>query len=310
MTVKQNQSMLHRFTGKDGKRRLVDCLSTQALLAGDKSVANEIAKKGNLLEVASNKTVIEQNGSDNDLYFIITGSVSITVNGRQIAERNAGECVGEGSVVDPGARRSASVITKERSTFLKIDHEHFSRIAAKHPNLWRQMAAGLAARLRERNKFHAAPHEQPVVFIGSSSESLSAAEAIRKSLSKKPFIVRLWSDGVFQASSTTIEDLLKSTVEADFAIIVLSADDVGISRGKKARIPRDNAVFELGLFMGALGRSRSFIVTPDVNDLKIPTDLLGVTCLRYKSSTTLPAGRMLKSVNARLVKIISNLGPR
>jgi hypothetical protein len=45
--------------------------------------------------------------------------------------------------------------------------------------------------------------------------------------------------------------------------------------------PRDNAVFELGLFMGRLGRARTFVVRPSGNALKLPSDLAGLTTAAY-----------------------------
>jgi hypothetical protein len=45
--------------------------------------------------------------------------------------------------------------------------------------------------------------------------------------------------------------------------------------------PRDNVLFELGLFMGRLGRSRTFILHQRVPAPKIPSDLAGVTTAVY-----------------------------
>jgi predicted nucleotide-binding protein len=49
--------------------------------------------------------------------------------------------------------------------------------------------------------------------------------------------------------------------ETDFAAFVVTADDVTASRGRRKASPRDNVVFEIGLFMGAIGRERTFVVT-------------------------------------------------
>lgn len=310
MTVKSNRSLIPRFSGKAGKNRLVECLARQQLLGGDATLCRKIAAAGDLIEFNQGKTVIKQGGSDDDLFLIISGSVIIEMNGREVASRHEEQHFGEMALIDPTARRSATVITSEKSTLVRISEAKFSRIAAQYPELWRRAAVAIAARLRERSKFHVAPHDVPVVFIGSSLESLDAVQAIAKSLEKKNFVVKLWTEGVFQASKTTIEDLWITASDSDFSIIVLSPDDVCISRGRKARIPRDNAVFELGLFTGSLGRQRSFVVTPDVTDLKIPTDLLGVTCLRYKNSGPNTIGQRLRATCRKLSSTIDSLGPR
>jgi hypothetical protein len=50
---------------------------------------------------------------------------------------------------------------------------------------------------------------------------------------------------------------------------------------------RDNVVFELGLFVGGIGRDRTFIVVPDnTPDLRLPSDLAGVTVGTYETSRT------------------------
>ncbi len=310
MTVKSNQSILPRFSGTAGKSRLAEYVCRQQLVAGNMGIAQLIVQYGKLAEVESGAIVIQQGMSDNDLYFIIAGAVSIIVNGREIATREAGAHFGEMALVDATVLRSASVKTTERTTLLKLSEVNFTNIANAHPELWRSIAVIVCNRLRERNKFHPPPHDKPVVFIGSSSEALDAASVINKAISRKSVTTRLWSQGVFEASKTTIEDLWALTNDADFAIIVLSPDDICLSRGKEKQIPRDNVIFELGLFIGALGRERAFIVTPSDVDIKIPTDLLGVTCLRYKSSGSNTLGRRLQTICKELLRLIIERGPR
>ena len=63
---------------------------------------------------------------------------------------------------------------------------------------------------------------------------------------------------------------------ADFAILLLTPDDTTTSRDQQRFAPRDNVVFELGLFMGCMGRQRCFLIQEDNRELRLPTDLLGV----------------------------------
>src|SRR5262249_5935637 len=67
--------------------------------------------------------------------------------------------------------------------------------------------------------------------------------------------------------------------------------------------PRDNVVFEAGLFGGALGIRRTFIL--HANDAKLPTDLLGLTSIRYDPETT-PA--VVREINQKLRKAIDAEG--
>lgn len=116
------------------------------------------------------------------------------------------------------------------------------------------------------------------VFIGSSSEGLAAAQAIR-SLLAHDAQVTLWNEGLFRSGDGFLETLVKSLDQFDFAILVATPDDSGISRGIPSLTPRDNVLFELGLFMGRLGRGRTFLVHPKRHDLRLPSDLLGVMTL-------------------------------
>ena len=87
---------------------------------------------------------------------------------------------------------------------------------------------------------------------------------------------------VFGPSQFVITELEKQIQEADFAVLVLGRDDEVISRNQKSDAPRDNVIFELGLFIGALSHERTFMIVPRGCNIKIPTDLFGLTPLDYR----------------------------
>lgn len=119
---------------------------------------------------------------------------------------------------------------------------------------------------------------QSKVFIASSSEGLEVAKRIRLLLLHeldRQAEVELWNHA-FDLTASYIESLEKATAHADFAILVLTPDDVTISRQSETSAPRDNVIFELGLFMGRLGRARCFIIQDKTAGLKLPSDLLGI----------------------------------
>ncbi len=249
-----------------------------------------------------------QGEPDNDVFLVVAGGVSIEINGRRVADRSAGTHVGEMALVDPMARRSATVVAAEPSFTLRLPEYQFSRIAKQYPELWRRIAVELAKRLRERSKVLRQPHNEPVLFIGSSSEGSAITNDIYKRLLQKPVVPRPWTEGVFQASRTSIENLVAAAHEADFAALVLTADDMTVSRGKATHSPRDNVIFELGLFIGTLGRERVFILKPKGIDIRIPSDLLGVTWLEYLRAG--PLRDRLRLACKKMFEAIHSTGPR
>ena len=123
--------------------------------------------------------------------------------------------------------------------------------------------------------------EKPSLFIGSSMEGLELARAARSLLAQDAEIT-IWNEGFFSLGSTFIETLVNSLPRFDFALLVLSPDDLIQSRKDETLGPRDNVIFELGLFMGRLGRSRTFILHQSYAKVKIPSDLSGVTTATYE----------------------------
>lgn len=119
---------------------------------------------------------------------------------------------------------------------------------------------------------------KPRLFIGSSVEGLKVAEAIQQQLTHDVFST-IWTQGIFRINSTTLDDLLAALRKHDYAMFILSPDDITILRNTEYHTARDNVIFELGLFMGYLGKESVFFVVPDdaPKDLHLPSDLLGVT---------------------------------
>lgn len=123
--------------------------------------------------------------------------------------------------------------------------------------------------------------EKPSLFIGSSTEGLELARAARSLLAQDAEIT-IWNEGFFSLGTTFIETLVNSLPRFDFALLVLTPDDLIHGRKDETLGPRDNVIFELGLFMGRLGRSRTFILHQSNAKVKIPSDLSSVTTATYE----------------------------
>ena len=123
---------------------------------------------------------------------------------------------------------------------------------------------------------------KPRLFIASSAEGLGIAEAVNVNLDHD-FEVTIWKNGTFKLSSTTIDDLVTKSSLVDFALFIFVPDDITIIRSRKEHVVRDNVLFEMGLFIGAIGKERSFILKPRSVEMHLPTDLLGTTSADYES---------------------------
>ena len=302
--------MLTRFTGPDRRRFVIDALKDQSVVGESGNLAETICDYAEVIGYSLGAVLMEESAPDNDIFFILSGAVSIRVGGREIAVRAAGQHIGEMAVVDPGQPRSATAVAEGEVVVARVSANAFIELANANPRLWRNIARGLAERLRQRNRFVASVNPRPVLFVGCSTESLPVAQAIQSAFEHDPIVVKVWTDDIFEASRFPIESLERELQGVDFAALVLSQDDKVISRDSTTDAPRDNIVFELGLFMGALGRSRAFLVCPHDIDIKIPTDLKGLTTIRYRLDLQGKVSSAMEPACTQLRKLILKSGPR
>jgi hypothetical protein len=123
---------------------------------------------------------------------------------------------------------------------------------------------------------------KPSIFIGSSSEQIDVAEAIEANLDPVAEVT-LWKFE-FNPGRPFISDLSDIKDKYDFAILVITPDDVVSSRGKEFLATRDNIIFEIGLFIGSIGSERVYCVCDQNSKPKIFSDYSGVTFLTYDSN--------------------------
>jgi hypothetical protein len=140
------------------------------------------------------------------------------------------------------------------------------------------------------------------IFLGSSGQQEKLLRALTRGL-EDIADVDPWTT-VFNPGVSTLDRLVELTREVDFAAFIFAHDDwttkgASPDAASGEASPRDNVVFEAGLFGGALGIRRTFIL--HANGAKLPTDLLGLTSIRYDSDTT-PA--VVRQINQKLRKAI------
>jgi len=263
-----------------GKKELAAAIARQTLVQCDPTASRRLATAATLIRVRPGRVIIKQGAATNDVFFVIQGSLRIIVNKTtQVAIRSAGQHVGEmASLLN--STRTATVVANEESLLAKVSGKAFLKIAGGRTLIWRNLAVELAQRLHQRRNLIREPNPRPVIFIGSSGKHLAVAEALEEGLGGLNAVIKVWSDA-FKPSSVTINTLTTEAKRADFAILVFGRDDIVISKGKRSFGPRDNVVFEAGLFMGAISRERTFVVRQKNANVKILSDLEGVTLLDY-----------------------------
>ncbi|RWY81263.1 cyclic nucleotide-binding domain-containing protein [Rhizobium sp. WSM1325] len=301
--------MIERFQGDAGRELRLEALTAQSIVARDPALAEELTDLVGLQELDVGQILIEQNGEDDDIFFIISGSFGIHINGRRIGGRGRGDHVGEMAAVEPTQRRSATVVAEESSLVARLTAQQFSKLAKKYPDMYRQIARSLSRRLLERNKHVGVYREKIRVFIISSAESLPVARLVRNAFEHDPFLTTIWTDGVFRVANYTLQDLEAEVDDSDFAVAIAHADDLTESRGKDWPSPRDNVVFELGLFMGKLGRQRAILMEPREEKVKLPSDLSGITTVPYRFESGKDAASLIAPACDRLRQHIFDLGP-
>lgn len=301
--------MKERFEGAN-RPHLIAALLRQEFCFGSSDVANNLADLGTLEEFSQNATIIAQGGEDSDMFFLLAGSVAVVVNGNQINERKAGEHVGEMSAIEPSIRRSATIIAQETVVALKVPAVVIGQVGEDHPHVWPAIARILARRLQERNNLIKIPNDSPKLFVISSSEALPVAREVADELQRDAW-PNVWNEGVFFAGGYSLEALEAAVEQSDFAVAVCDADDIVTSRKSTQPAIRDNVLFELGLFMGRLTRSRAFLLHPNVEGLKVPSDLFGLTLLSYtppkeekdlRSAIARPCNDIRKAIKSRGVR--------
>src|SRR4249920_3636160 len=148
---------------------------------------------------------------------------------------------------------------------------------------------------------------KPRIFLGSSGQQERLLQALTRGL-QDIADVEPWTT-VFNPGVLTLDRLVELTRDVDFAAFVFARDDWTTKGASPDAVPggeaspRDNVVFEAGLFGGALGIRRTFIL--HAHGAKLPTDLLGLTSIRYDPDTT-PA--VVRQINQKLRKAIDAEG--
>lgn len=142
------------------------------------------------------------------------------------------------------------------------------------------------------------------LFIGSSSEGLDIADALKVKLEEQlsTFIeCHIWTDGkIFSLNKSALDALMVASRKFDYGVLVATKDDIAKVRDVEVHIPRDNVMFEMGMFLGSLGLTRAFLLVEKFS--KLPTDYNGITVPYFEKDID---GSLDKAIE-KIVEAISN----
>jgi Predicted nucleotide-binding protein containing TIR-like domain len=152
------------------------------------------------------------------------------------------------------------------------------------------------------------------IFVASSGRTLVLADKLRDELNTQFSKVTLWDEASRARPGLTVIEWLESLQnQYDFAIILLTKDDLLSLKDHQTLKARDNCIFEAGLFMSALGRKRCFLVN-SVNQNDLPSDLAGIISMPFQEPPNLQereaCNEAIIRVAGRLKDIVQRDGPR
>ena len=290
--------MNNRFQDKTA---LIEALEKQKIVAGNKELAEHIANIGEVVEVPPGTAIIGQGGADNDVYLILAGSFHIVVNGQTLARRVATDHVGEMAAILPLQRRAASVVAHEDSVVVRLSDSQVAELGEKYPQIWRSFARELAHRVEQRNTVATAPSQKIRLFLMTSKAASDAASALEKACADQ-FTIVTWKEGGLHGANYAIASLEHMLDQSDVAIAIAEPSVDG-------RHGRDNIIFELGFFMGRLGRHRTFLLEPRGEKSELPPELAGVHTLTWPHHPGADVSEAIAPVCAKLTQLITELGP-
>jgi predicted nucleotide-binding protein len=146
---------------------------------------------------------------------------------------------------------------------------------------------------------------RPKIFLASSGKALQIAKRLKTRLDVIADVIPWWKG--FAAGGTTLSTLLAHARTCDFAVVLFTPDDKLKKNGKESLAPRDNCIFELGLFMGSLGLEpkRSLLLRSDGNE-SLLSDLAGVTYIKLPPAKSIPSEKT-RVINLALEQVKSNI---
>ena len=138
----------------------------------------------------------------------------------------------------------------------------------------------------DRIEHGGAPSSNRIFVVHGHDEEMTAVVARTiESLDLEPVTLREQASG----GSMSLIEKLEANSDVSSAVVLLSPDDKAYPKDESpddAKLrPRQNVIFELGFFIGRLGRDRVFPVLRKQGDFEMLSDYYGVVYMAYNESS-------------------------
>ena len=132
-----------------GRDEYLDHLAQVPLFAAcSKKELQTIAKASDELVLPAGRVLVEQDTAGHECFVIVDGTVTVSINGKDVATLGPGAYFGELSLLDKGPR-TATVTAASQVTVLVLGPREFATVLDDVPSLSHKMLAALASRIRE-----------------------------------------------------------------------------------------------------------------------------------------------------------------
>lgn len=142
---------------------------------------------------------------------------------------------------------------------------------------------------------------KPQIFIGSSGNGINTAKVVQSELAVFGDSY-LWSESsLWEPNESTFDNLLRMSGYFDFGVFVATADDLTLtSKGEYNFEARDNVILEMALFVGALGKRKSFLLVEEGVDK--PSDFNGIFMPEFKKGDTASIKEKCLEIGPRIIE--------
>jgi len=134
------------------KASLAKALAGQELVQHDHAIASKFAEIARVDPIPEGGQLYRQGDVRKVLFFILDGSVDLSVDGKHVATLGSGQCVGEFPIIDPSLQYTVTAVASEEGWVASVSEEQFRSVASKYPVLWENMAKMLVTRLLNANR--------------------------------------------------------------------------------------------------------------------------------------------------------------